>query len=128
MNSKPGTTTTRGMLGAALCVLFAGGAAASDHNVTVSSRISSEGLDLSQPADARTFYARLENAAWMLCTRGTRADLLPVDNLKGCYEKTLGDAIRATKSPMVTLAYLGNHTLQQAAAHAIEVPPQVAAK
>ena len=88
MNSKPVTTTTRGLLGAALCMLFAGGAAASDHNVTVSSRISSEGLDLSQPTDARTFYARLENAAWMLCTRGTRADLLPVDNLKGCSEDT----------------------------------------
>lgn len=128
MNSKPGTRTTRAMLGAALCVLFAGGAAASDHNVTVSSRISSEGLDLNQPADARTFYARLENAAWMLCTRGTRADLLPVDNLKACYEKALGDAVRATKRPMVTLAYLADHTLQQAAAHAIEVPPQMAAK
>jgi UrcA family protein len=128
MPSKTGTTITRGFMAAALLVFSAGGAAASDHNVTVSSHISSDGLDLSQPADARTFYSRLENAAYMLCTRGTRADLVPVDNVKVCYEKALGDAVRAAKRPMVTLAYLGNHTLQQAAAYSIEVPARVAAK
>jgi len=126
MYSKP----TLGMLlgAVAACTLVAGNVEAKDHVVPVSVQVSAAGLDLSQPADARTFYTRLQNAAWMVCTRGTRADLLPVDDLKGCYEKALGDAVRATGKPMVTHVYLSGHTLQEAAAHGIELPPQVAAK
>ena len=110
-------------------MLFAGQAAAApNHNVTVVIHVSTEGLDLSRPADARTFYARLRNAAWVVCTRGDRVDLLPVDDLKGCYERALGGAIRSANAPTLTQVYLATHTLEEAAAHGIEVPAQLAAK
>lgn len=102
-------------------------AVASDHNVTVVLHVSAKGLDLSQPADARTFYSRLENAAWVACTRGDRVDLLPVEDLKGCYEKALGGAIRSAKAPMLTQIYLTTHTGQEAATHGVDLPAQIAA-
>lgn len=103
-------------------------AVARDHNVTVVLHVSAKGLDLSQPADARTFYSRLENAAWIACTRGDRVDLLPVDDLKGCYEGALGRAIRSAKAPTLTKIYLATHTPRDAAAQGIEIPAQLAAK
>ena len=103
-------------------------AGAENHNVTVALQVSTKGLDLSQPADARTFYTRLENAAWVACTRGNRVDLLPLDDLKACYDRALGGAIRAAKAPKLIQSYLQTHTLQQAAAQGIEVPAQLAAK
>jgi len=111
---------------AAACALVAGNVAARD--VIDSVQVSTRGLDMNRPTDVRTFYSRLENAAWMLCTRGTRVALEPVDDLKGCYAKALGDAIRSANMPMLTLIYLQTHTLQEAAARAIKVPVQVAAK
>src|SRR5262249_44826481 len=101
-------------------------AAAKDHNVTVAIHVSTEGLDLGQPADARTFYMRIKNAAWVACTRGDRADLLPVDDLKACYEKALAGAIRSAKVATLTQIYLATHTLQEAVAHRIDVPAQIA--
>jgi UrcA family protein len=113
--------------GAIAGMLFAGNAAAAkDHNITVAIHVNTEGLDLSQPADARTFYIRLENAAWVACTFGNRADLVPVDDLKSCYEKALGGAIRSAKAPTLTQIYLATHTLQEAAARGIDVPAQMA--
>ena len=103
-------------------------AAAKNHNVTVALHVSTKGLDLSQPADARTFYTRLENAAWVACTWGNRVDLLPVDDLKACYDRALGGAIHSAKAPTLIQIYLETHTLQQAAAQGIEVPAQLAAK
>jgi UrcA family protein len=108
--------------------LIAGLAAAKDHNVTVAVPVNAQGLDLTQPQDARTFYARLQQAAYVVCTDGRRVDLAPADNQKHCYEKALGNAIRATKQPMLTQIYLGEHTMQEAAARGIQVPSQVAAK
>ena len=99
--------------------LIAATAAAKD--VTVALHVSAQGLDLSQPADVRTLYSRLENAAWVACTRGNRADLLPVENQTRCYEDSLAGAIRAARQPMLTQIYLSDHTLQQAAAHGIDV-------
>jgi hypothetical protein len=90
--------------------------------------VSTQGLDLSQPRDARTFYTRLKNAAWVACTRGNRVNLAPVDDLTGCYEKALGNAIRLANAPPLTRVYLATHTLREAAAHGIEVPPQMAAR
>jgi len=123
-------TSARILLGATtvVCTLFAGGVAAKDKIVTDSVRITPQGLDLSQPADAQAFYTRLENAAWIVCTRGTRVGLLPPDNQFKCYQSALGDAVHASNEPLVTQIYLATHTLQEAAAHGIEVPAQVAAK
>jgi len=128
MYTKIASKSAWSLLGAAavVCTLFAGNVAAKD--VTVAIHVSTTGLDLSQPADASTFYTRLENAAWVACTRGDRVNLVPVDDVKGCYEKALGGAIRSAKAPTLTQIYLANHTLQEAAAHGIGVPAQVAAK
>lgn len=130
MYAKAAVTSARLLVGAAtvVCTLFAGNVAAKEKIVTVSVHVSAQGLDLTQLADAQTFYTRLENAAWLVCTRGTRVDLLPVDPLKSCYQKALGDAVHTSNKPMVTQIYLATHTLQEAAAHGIEVPAQLAAK
>lgn len=128
MHAKTVVMSARSLLGAATvaCTLFAGTVVAKDHNVTIALHVSTQGLDLSQPADAQRFYTRLEHAAWVVCTHGWRVDLVPLDDPKGCHEKALGDAIRSAKVPMLTQIYLANHTLQEAAARAISVP--VAAK
>ncbi len=78
MYTKLAISGARLILGAAVVagMLFAtDSAAAKDHNVTVVLHVSTNGLDLRQPTDARTFYARLKNAAWVACTRGNRAGL-----------------------------------------------------
>jgi UrcA family protein len=129
MYTKLAAEGARSILGCAAVagILLAGNAAAAkDHNVTVAIHVSTEGLDLGQPADARTFYTRLEKAAWVACTRGNRAGLVPVDDLKGCYEKALGSAIRSAKAPTLTQIYLATHTIQEAAARGIDVPTQIA--
>jgi UrcA family protein len=121
----------RSLLGAAavVCALFAGNVSAKDHNITVAFHVSAEGLDLSRPGDAQTFYSRLQHAAEVACNYGReRIDLVPLDNPKACYEKALGNAIGSAKAPALTLIYLATHTLHEAAAHGIEVPAQVAAK
>jgi len=131
MYTKLAAAGARSILGfgAVAGILFAGNAAAAkDHNVTVAIHVSTAGLDLSQPVDARTFYTRLENAAWVACTRGNRADLVPVGDLKGCYEQALGGAIRSAKAPTLTQIYLATHTLQEAAARGVEVPAPLVAK
>jgi UrcA family protein len=129
MCAKAAITTARLLLGATtiICTLFAGSVAAEDKMVTDSIRISPQGLDLTQPADAQTFYTRLENAAWIVCTRGTRVGMLPPDDKFRCYQKALGEAVHASNKPLVTQIYLATHTLQEAASHGIE-PAQLVAK
>jgi UrcA family protein len=126
----PKTPVISAVLGAAAmaCTVFAGSVAAQEHKVIVAIHLTTQGLDLSQPTDARTFYTRIKNAAWVACTRGNRVDLLPVDDLKGCYEKALGGAIRSANVPTLTQIYLATHTLQEAAARGIDVPALIAAK
>lgn len=131
MYTKQAVIGIRSIVGLAVVagLLFASNAAAAaDHNVAVVIHVSTGGLDLSRPTDARTFYARLKNAAWVACTRGNRVDLLPVDDLKGCYESALGGAIRSANVPALTQIYLATHALEEAAGHGIKVPAQLAAK
>jgi UrcA family protein len=113
---------------AVACTLFAGIVAAKDKEVTVAFHVSTKGLDLSQPADARKFYTRLEEAARLVCTDGTRVGLEPVDDLTGCRRRALGNAIRSAKAPLLTQIYLENHTLRDAATLGIDVSAQLAAK
>jgi UrcA family protein len=111
------------------CSLFASGAVLADeHTFTIGMHLSSRGLDLTKPADAQTFYQRIQHAADVVCTHGNRVDLAPVEYELGCYEKALGDAIASLNSPLLTQIYLDTHTLRQAAAHSIQVPAQLAAK
>jgi UrcA family protein len=129
MSAKVTVASARILLGAAVvCTLFAANVSAKDEIVTDSMKVSPQGLDLSQPADARKFYTRLEHAAWLVCTRGTRVGLAPVDNQFNCYQNALGAAVHTSNQPLVTQIYLATHTLQEAAAHRIAIPGQVAAK
>jgi UrcA family protein len=102
----------RSRLGAAsiACALFTGTVAAED--LTIALHVSAQGLNLSQPADAQTFYKRLENAAHVVCTVGNRVDLVPLDYPKRCIDKTLATAIRSVNAPMLTQIYVANHTAQ----------------
>jgi UrcA family protein len=113
---------------AVACALFAGNVAADDHDVTVAIRVNAHGLDLNQSADAQTLYTRLQQAAWVACTRGDRVDLVPLENPTACYQKALGNAVRSVNAPMLTQLYLETHTMREAAAHGIAVPAQIAAK
>jgi len=130
MYTETASTSGWSVLGAAavICTLFGGNVAAKDHEVTVAIHVSTKELNPSHPADARIFYTRLKNAAWVACTRGNRVNLAPVDNLQVCLEKALGGAIRSVKAPMLTQIYLETHPLQEAAKYEIEVPAQLAAK
>jgi len=130
MYAKAAVTSAHLLLGATTVVstLLASSVTAKDKLVTVSIQVSPQGLDLSQPADAQTFYTRLDNAAWTVCTRADRVGLVPVENKFKCYQRALGEAVHASNKPLVTRIYLATHTLQEAAAHGIDVPAQVAAK
>ena len=129
MYAKSVVTDARLFVGAAVvCASFGGSVAAKDHHVTVAVHVSSQGLDLSQPADARKLYTRLQHAAWALCANPERVTLVPEDDLPGCREKVLGDAIRSAKAPVLTRIYLETHTLQAASAQGIEMPIQIAAQ
>jgi len=90
--------------------------------------VSTQGLDLSHPADTQTVYTHLKRAAWVACTTGNRVGLVPSDNPGGCSEKALAGAIRSASVPTLTQIYLANHTLQEAVAFGILVPAQIAAK
>jgi UrcA family protein len=109
-------------------ILFAGSVAAQGHDVTVAIHVSTQGLDLHSPVGAQEFYGHLKHAADVACTHGNRVDLKPPSDPVACYEKALGEAIRAVNLPFVTQAYLETHTLRQAAAYGIEAPARVAAK
>lgn len=122
--------SARTLLGAAMvaCAVFAGNVAAKDHDVTVAIHVSAQGLDLSQPEGARTFYSRIKNAAWTACTRADRVGLEPSDNPQKCAEKSLANAIRVLGVPMLTQIFLDSHTLLEASAPGVYIPASVAAK
>jgi UrcA family protein len=112
----------------AACAVLSGPVQSRDHETTVAFRVSAAGLDLSRPADARELYARIQHAADIVCTHGMRVDLEPVHDYVGCYEKSLGDAVRSVKQPQLSIVYLATHTPGQAAAYGIEIPARMAAK
>src|ERR1700761_8987785 len=60
-------------------------------------------LDLSSPADARTFYKRLQIAAAQVCG-GTTSDFAGdrPDQLVNCYQETLAGAVADAGAPLVT--------------------------
>jgi UrcA family protein len=129
MHTKTFLLRTCPVLGAALvCMLFSAALAAQDRMVTVAVPVSAKRLDLTRMKDAQTFYTRLQKAAWVACTSGNRIDLLPVDDYKGCYEKTLASAIRSAKVPLITRLYLSTHTFEEALAQGIYSPTQTAGR
>jgi len=130
MHTKTVGMSARFLLGAAAlaCTLVGSNVAAQEHKVIVAIHVSTQGLDLSHPADTQTVYTHLKRAAWVACTTGNRVGLVPSDNPGGCSEKALAGAIRSASVPTLTQIYLANHTLQEAVAFGILVPAQIAAK
>jgi UrcA family protein len=108
--------------------LFAGEVAAKDPEFTVAYRVTTQGLDPSQPAGAHELYTRLRHASQVVCTHGKRADLTPVTNEYSCYERALGNAVRSANLPLLTQVYLETHKPWQAAALGIDLPATMAAK
>ena len=78
---------------AVACTLFVGNAAAENREFAVAIHVSTQGLNLSQPAGAHELYRRLQDAAREVCKPGVRVALEPVSDPRGCSEKALGDAI-----------------------------------
>ena len=101
---------------------------ASERTFTVAVNVSSRGLDLSKPTGVQAFYRRVQRAAEIVCTQPNRVGLVRVDDYESCYQKALANAIRSLKVPSLTGMYLEDHTLNQAKAAGIDLPPQVAAK
>jgi UrcA family protein len=112
----------------AACAVLSWPLQATDRDVIVKVSVSTAGLDLSQPAGARELYSRLQKAAHIVCSSSGRVALQPVTDFATCREKALGDAVRSVNRPQLAIAYLRTHTLQEAAAHGIDVPVFVAAK
>jgi len=130
MYTKRAFMSARAVLGAAVVAgaLFAGSVAAEDQEFTVAYRVTTQGLDVKQPAGARELYFRLQHAAEVVCTHGMRVDLKPVADKGACYEKALAKSISSANLPLLTQVYLQTHTLRDAAALGIELPVQMAAK
>jgi UrcA family protein len=131
MNSKAPVLNTRPSACAALvavCAILSAPVQAKDQDIIVGYRVTTQGLDLSQPSGAHEFYSRLQHAAEVVCTHGMRMDLLPSPDPKGCYERALGNAVRSANLPLLTQVYLETHSLREAAAQGIDVPVQMAAK
>jgi UrcA family protein len=130
MYSKAAFMDAWPVLGATIvaCTLLAGTVAARDQEFTVAYKVSTQGLDLSQPAGAHELYNRLKHAAEVVCTHGMRVDLEPVADENACFEQALAAAVRSANRRVLTRVYLETHTLQQAAARGIDVPAHMAAK
>jgi UrcA family protein len=130
MYTKIAAQRTRCVLGpvALACVLLTGTAVADEKNVVVGIPVSGKGLDLNDPAGARELYLRLNNAAYVACTRANRVGLAPSPDPRGCSEKALAEAVRSANVPLLTQAYLATHTVREAMANGIKLPPQMAAK
>ncbi len=125
----PKSASARTLLAAVIAAsLFGGVAQANNGIVIVSKPVSTAGLDLGKPADAQTLYTHLRRAADDVCTRSTRVDLVQFDDPRACFEKALGSAVRQAHAPLVTQAYLVNHTLRDAATWGIELPAEVATR
>jgi UrcA family protein len=112
----------------AACAALSGPALANDLVVTIRIPVAFADLDISQPGGARELYRRLREAARTVCSNGNRVDLEPLTDFDSCYEKALGNAVRSVNQPQLTIAYLGTHTLRDAATQGIDVSQRVAAK
>lgn len=97
----------------AACAVVSAPVQAKSHEVTVTIAVSTAGLDLRRPADARKLYARLRFAAETACTNANIVGLEPVINYRACYERALADAVRSAHRPQLSLAYLEAHAAKE---------------
>lgn len=130
MSINTAIANARSVLTAALmaCTFLTGVAAADSHAVTVAIKVSTQGINPADPAGARELYRRLDDAAWIACTRANRIGLEPTYDPRACADNSLADAIRSLHNPLLSMNYLETHSLKQAAAHGIELPVQASAR
>jgi UrcA family protein len=124
LNAKPFIC----LVALAACAVLSDRVNADSHEVTVKISVSTAGLDLSRPADAREVYRRLSFAARTACGNGNRVGLQPPSSFVDCYEKALGDAVRSVNRPQLNIVYLATHTSRDVEAYGIEVPARMSAK
>jgi UrcA family protein len=111
----------------AAATIFDAPAAAAGHPIPVSIHLSTRGVDLGNPTEARRFYEKLKYAATVVCTHGDKAGLEPLPSPKDCADKSLADAIRSVNAPRLLEIFLETHTVRQASALGIIEPPKLAA-
>jgi UrcA family protein len=131
MNTNAAVLNAKAFISIAAVAAYAilsGPIQAKSPEVAVKISVSSAGLDLSQSAGARELYSRLQKAAKIVCGRGNRVDLVPLDDVAGCYEKAIADAVQSANLPQLTIVYLNTHTPQDAKTRGIVFPVLVAAK
>lgn len=129
MNAHLATFTGRVLLATTVaCTLASAPVAAADRAGTVEIHVSSQGLDLRQPADVKTLYTRIRNAAFVACTRSDRVGLEPVADQRAGEDNALSTAVRGAKMALLTQVYLAAHTPSEAAAHGIGAGAQLAAE
>jgi UrcA family protein len=78
-------------------------------DVTVDYTVSAAHLNLSDATGAREFYRRVKLAAQVVCTHGRRVDLVPLEHVQSCVEKTIRKAVRSANKPELTALYLQSH-------------------
>ena len=91
------------------CSLFAGSVGAKD--VTVAVPVSTQGLDLSQPAGAQKLYWRLLRLRGWPARMATGSAWPPPMTRRVAVRRRSADAIRAADLPLLTQAYLATHTV-----------------
>jgi UrcA family protein len=104
------------------CFVAAAGAAVAGTQVTVAIPVRVSAADLGSRAGTLAFYQRLQDAAWVACTRADRVGLAPVDDVHECTERALGAAIGSAHVALLTEVYLESHSIKEAKAYGIEVP------
>ena len=110
----------------AACALISTPIQANEQYVSVRETVTTAGLDVSQPAGAQQLYFRLLQAANLVCGKGLRVGLKPVDNFPNCIESSVAHAVRSANLPQLTMVYQKAHALQ--ANDGIAVPAIIAAK
>ncbi len=96
---------------AAAVALAAAGAHAEQRHM------STQGLDLSSPADAKVFYDRLKTAAADACGGAPTYYLSSQEEVfQACFKATLNDAVAQTKAPLVVAMHGKTPGVQLAAA------------
>jgi UrcA family protein len=73
-------------------------------------------LDLDEPHDVRTFYARLQQAATAVCEFSVRHERrartpIPFDWQERCFDRAVADAVRSANHAALTALHRGNSEL-----------------
>jgi UrcA family protein len=112
MNTKPNrfnviTLTLTSLLGFGAAMAAADATASTGRDVTVSYR----DLDLARPADVRTLYKRIENAAASACLSApSTADLARHLAWERCYSAAIDSAVMQVRSPELLALYRSQPT------------------